>query len=91
MADIKDLEHSMNIKDRELINLNGVLSVKKFDEKIIDLETHMGELTIKGENLYVRNLNLEKGELAVEGYIKGVYYGENKYKEKGSLLKRLFK
>ena len=42
MADIKALEHNMSIKDRELINLDGVLSVKKFDEKEIELETHMG-------------------------------------------------
>lgn len=93
MADIKNEEHRIIIKDRESIDLNGILSVNKFDEGEIDLETQMGGLIIKGENMYMKHLNLEKGELITEGHIKGVYYGEHgeRSRKKEGLLKRLFK
>ncbi|HHU69029.1 MAG TPA: sporulation protein YabP [Thermoanaerobacterales bacterium] len=93
MADIKNEEHRIIIKDRELIDLNGILSVKRFDDEEIDLETQMGGLTIKGENMYMKHLNLEKGELITEGHIKSIYYGEHdeKTRKKEGLLKRLFK
>ena len=53
----------------------------------------MGGLTIKGENMYMKHLNLEKGELITEGHIKSIYYGEHdeKTRKKEGLLKRLFK
>lgn len=52
--------HSILIKDRESITITGVLDVLSFDENNIDIETEMGMLTIKGNELHVNKLNLEK-------------------------------
>jgi len=89
----KDGGHRLLLNDRKSLELNGITNVEKFDEKEIDLDTEMGKLSIKGEEMYMKHLNLDKGELIIEGFVKGIVYSEHgdiKKKEKG-FFKRLFK
>lgn len=53
----------------------------------------MGLLTIKGKNLHVSRLTLEKGEVDIEGNVDSLTYSSNaSYRKSGeSLLSRLFK
>lgn len=86
-------EHHVSIKDREEMKVSGVSHVDSFDDEEVILETELGLLAIRGENLYIRHLDLEKGELLLEGLIIEMVYAEDKgRKNKGKgLMERIFK
>lgn len=87
------LAHKVMLNNREKGNLTGILDVISFDENTIVLDTDMGLLTIKGKNLHVSRLTLEKGEIDIEGRTDSLVYSTSEsYKKSGqSLLARLFK
>ena len=58
-------------------NLTGILDVISFDENTIVLDTDMGLLTIKGKDLHVNRLSLEKGEIDIEGRTDSLVYSAN--------------
>lgn len=89
-------QHKLVIDNRECMEINGVVNVDSFDDEEIVLETEMGLLAIRGENLHIRHLNLEEGELNIEGFVLELAYSEERGskglggKGKG-FLERLFK
>lgn len=86
--------HRLLIENREKMEISGVLHVDSFDDREIILETEQGLLAMRGEELHIRNLNLEQGELTVEGYLLELAYSEIKgsRKDRGkSFFERLFK
>ena len=58
--------HKLTLTNRNLANITGVKDVISFDVKEILLETEQGMLTIKGQDLHVKRLTLEKGEVDVD-------------------------
>lgn len=85
--------HNIIMQDRQTLSITGVLDVLAFDEENVDVETEMGMLTIKGTELHVNKLNLEKKELEIEGEIESLIYhdGETFTKKGNSFLGKLFK
>ena len=47
-----------------------------FDLREILLETSEGMLTIKGNDLHINRLSVEKGDLEVEGRVDALLYSE---------------
>lgn len=86
-------QHRLVLTDRGICNISGVCDVLSFDVGEVLLETDQGMLMIKGSDLHVSRLTLEKGEVDVDGKIDSLTYSENTgYGAKGeSLLSRLFK
>lgn len=76
MAD-KHIRHELGLMNRKSLVLSGVRSVDSFDSEEFLLETEMGYLLIKGENLHLRSLNLEQGQVSIEGKINEVGYLDN--------------
>lgn len=87
------LSHKVTLNNREKGSMTGILDVISFDENTIVLDTDMGLLTIKGKDLHVSRLTLEKGEIDIEGRTDSFVYSSNEsYRKAGqSLLSRLFK
>ena len=85
--------HTMVLSNRKNGVLNGVIDVLSFDVGEILLETELGMLMIKGSDLHVSRLTLEKGEVDIEGRIDSLVYSDVKKasKQAESLLGRLFK
>ncbi|WP_373218145.1 sporulation protein YabP [Ruminococcus sp. 5_1_39BFAA] len=84
--------HRLSLDDRKSGTLTGVRDVSSFDEKEILLLTAEGKLLIKGEQLHVKRLNLEKGEVDIEGRVDSLtYLSKNTDKKEESLLKRMFR
>lgn len=85
--------HKVLLANRKSGAFSGVIDVLSFDVAEILLETELGMLLIKGNDLHVNNLNLEKGEIDIEGRIDSLSYSEvkNAGKRAESLLGRLFK
>lgn len=82
-------EHKIELSDRELMEINGVSEVINFSEERISLATELGPLFIVGEELNIKQLNLEDGELVVEGYIISLDYSEDA--KQSGFLNKLFK
>lgn len=84
--------HKLILEKRREGIISGVRDVNSFDEKEILLFTEEGKLLIKGEGLHVRQLNLEKGEIELEGKVDSLnYLSKNTDKNQESLLKRMFR
>ena len=85
--------HKVLLSNRKTGNFSGVVDVLSFDVAEILLETEQGMLLIKGSDLHVNRLSLEKGEVDVEGRIDSLAYSEVKDygKQAESLFGRLFK
>ena len=85
--------HKITLLNRRTCNLTGINDVLSFDVSEIILETDQGMLMVKGNELHVNRLTLDKGEVDVEGKIDSFTYSEQAGSMvKGeSLLSRLFK
>lgn len=85
--------HKLIVNNRKSSSLSGVTDVIAFDMNEVLLETELGMLMIKGKDLHVNKLNLEKGEVDIEGTIDSLTYSEvSDYSKKGeSLFGRLFR
>ena len=85
--------HKILLSNRKTAAFTGILDVLSFDVSEILLETEQGMLLIKGNDLHVNRLTLEKGEVDVEGRIDSLAYSEVKDygKQAESFLGRLFK
>ena len=68
--------HKIVLSNRKSGNFTGVLDVISFDISEILLETEQGMLNVKGKDLHVNRLNLEKGEVDVEGLIDVLSYSQ---------------
>lgn len=88
----KKAEQPNNIilEGRRKMLVSGVENVESFDENMIVLYTTEGVLVIHGEELHIEKLNLDGGELNVEGHVDSLSY-EDDEAPKGGLLSRFFK
>ncbi len=80
------------LENREKLNITGVLDVLSFDDQMVIVETELGLLTVKGDNLRINKLSTDTEEVTVEGKIINLAYSEktNVGKE-GSLFSKIFK
>ena len=70
------LPHKLQLKERESLTMTGVAEVVSFDENTVVLQTSLGLLVIQGQQLQLKNLTLEGGQVAVEGSIRALSYEE---------------
>lgn len=85
--------HKVTMTNRRTCTINGVNDVLSFDIHEILLETEQGMLMIKGEDLHVNRLTLDKGEVDIDGKIDSFTYsdvGSSSHKNE-SLLSKLFR
>ena len=81
------------LENREKLSISGVLDVLSFDDQIVILETELGLLTVKGENLRINKLSLDTAEVIIDGEIYNLGYSEKELDKKsgGGLLGKIFK
>lgn len=85
--------HRLMMQNRSALSVTGIRDVVSFDENQVVLDTDMGLLTMKGKDLHVSRLTLEKGEADVDGTVDSLVYSSNEsYRKSGeSLFNRLFR
>ena len=93
LTNVNKRTHKLILNNRRTCNLTRINDVLSFDENEIILETEQGMLMIKGNELHVNRLMLDKGEVDVDGRIDSFTYSEqsNMAARGESLLARLFK
>ena len=80
------------LENREKLSISGVIDVLSFDDQVVMIETELGVLTVKGEELRINKLSIDTSEVIVEGNISHLSYSEkNQEKSKGSLIGKIFK
>ena len=85
--------HKITLSNRKSGNFTGVLDVISFDIAEILLETEQGMLNVKGKDLHVNRLSLDKGEVDLAGHIDSVAYSDVQQhgKKNESLFVKLFR
>ena len=85
--------HKISLSNRRTCTINGVSDVLSFDIHEVLLETEQGMLMIKGNDLHVNRLTLDKGEVDIEGRIDSLTYSDAQVagQKSESLLSRLFR
>lgn len=81
------------LENREKLTVTGVVDVLSFDDQIVIIETQLGLLTIKGEELRINKLSLDSLEVIIEGQIFNLGYSDESINKKngGSILGKIFK
>lgn len=89
----QELRHQVQINDRNYVQVSGILHVDSFDDRQIVLDTELGALTIHGQDLQIKQLDLETGSFAVHGLFNGMTYSSASPRERRGqgLLERLFR
>lgn len=67
-------KHEVIITRREKIVISGVLNVESFDDREVVLNTDYGLLSLKGENMHIRQLDIDEGNFAIEGLVTSLQY-----------------
>ena len=80
--------HRIEIDGHQLISIWGVKGVPTFGDKEVKIQLDGETLFLSGQNLEIKLLDLEKGQLTVKGYLTGLKYTSSV--EKG-VLKKIFK
>lgn len=80
------------LENRGKLSVSGVNDVLSFDDQVVMIETELGLLTVKGENLRINKLSIDTSEVIVEGSISYLGYSNKEIeKTKGNLISKIFK
>lgn len=83
--------HELCLAMRNELSVCGITDVLSFDDTSIYLDTVMGKLTIDGEGLHIKSLDVEQGNITVDGKIDGLSYSDETEKQKNGIFGRLFR
>lgn len=81
------MPHNIILNDRKKLNVSGVKDVDSFDEETIIIYTELGEMTVRGNDLHINTLNVETGELSIDGSIYAIIYSDDTPKKEGFFSK----
>ena len=90
-SQITGVLQNLILENREKLNVSGVNDVLSFDDQVVIMETELGMLTIKGDNLKINKLNIDTSEVIVDGKINSLTYSEHQAKSDGGILGKIFK
>ena len=80
------------LENRGKLSISGVLDVLSFDDQVVILETELGLLTVKGENIRINKLSIDTSEVVVEGDISSLAYSDKENEKiKGNFMSKIFK
>ena len=82
------LPHKLTLNERKSLTMTGVTEVVSFDEGTVILHTSLGTLVVQGQNLQLKQLSLDGGQVAVDGTISSLLYEEQR--APGGWMHRLF-
>lgn len=90
---IENLSQEIKIKDRKKVELTGVKKIESLNDKEFVISTNLGMLTVKGADLEMKQLEIEKGVLGIIGTIDSVAYEvtQKPKEKKQSFLGKVFK
>lgn len=89
---LSSVVQNLILENRGKLTITGVLDVLSFDDQLVVLETELGLLTVKGENIRINKLSIDASEVIIEGEISNLNYSEKDLGNKGSsFMSKIFK
>ena len=85
---LNNIIQNLVLENRNKLSISGVKDVLSFDDQVVIMETELGLLTIKGENLKINKLSIDTQEVIVEGEINNLGYSDHSKKELTDKIKR---
>lgn len=82
------LPHKLSLEERKKLTVSGVAEVVSFEESAVVLRTARGVLLVRGQDLHLKTLSLDGGQVAVEGMVSALIYEESR--REGGFFTRLF-
>ncbi len=68
--------HKLTLSERKKLTMTGVTEVVSFDDTTVVLQTALGTLEVQGEQLQLKTLSIDGGQVAVDGQISALIYEE---------------
>ena len=90
-SELRLRSHCVHMENRSLISITGVTDVGCFNEQEVALTSECGAMAVEGTGLHILKLDLEGGQVSIEGDLRAVVYEDEPPERKGSLLSRLFR
>jgi len=72
------LPHKLTLNERKALTMTGVTEVVSFDDTAVVLRTGLGTLTVHGQELQLKTLSLDGGQVAVDGCLSALIYEDTK-------------
>ena len=90
---INTYSHGVSLVERKNLMITGVKKVENFDTEQFLIETSMGFILVKGQELELIKLDTVQGNVSIRGVINGINYLEDNAKKskETSLFNKLFK
>ncbi len=84
-------KHVISMENRERLTICEVEDVESFDEEKVVVVTSMGVLTVLGCDFRIHKLNVDDGQLVIEGMVDELKYSQGGRREQqGGFFSRLF-
>ena len=87
----KKREHRVIMENREKITVSAVEDIESFDEEKVVIICDDGTMTVSGENFRINKLNVDDGQLEIDGIINEIAYSESAVRESGGFFGKLFR
>ncbi len=88
----RQIPHHVVLENRKKLSVSGVNDIERFDESRVLLHTVQGCMDVHGSGLHIGVLDVETGNLLIEGMIEAIIYcGEEKRKQRVSVWARIFR
>lgn len=80
------------MENRKRLVISGVKEVEGFTETEVSLYTEMGQLTVRGKNLHVSQVNTDTGELIMTGdLVNSLVYSDKPRRTPDNIITKLFR
>lgn len=87
MQEFNSKPQSLTLDNRKKLSLTGVEDVLGFNDETVNVKTTLGDLMIKGSKLHISKLNLDTGDVEIDGVVDLIHYSQSKSEK--SFMQRL--
>lgn len=81
-------EHTLQLSNRKILALTGISDVISFDETLVTLLCGEAIMSVEGEKMRVLRMNVDSGDLAIEGKINAISYVDKRTRKSGLFSKK---
>ena len=83
-------KHTIFLENREALRITDVEDVERFEDDNISVITSFGRITVLGSDFKIQKLNVEDGQLEIDGTVDEIKYEKSGPKESGGFFSRMF-
>jgi len=87
----KGKSQNLILENREKLSISGVIDVESFNDESVVVETELGTLIVRGQDLHINKLNIDNYELDIEGDIVSCEYSDKERSKGLGFFAKMFK